>query len=94
MLSRKVRMLLTIPGPSDGHYIIRSKDAGQLAEFIDEVSKDPAMELLDSIGPVGQPHTIVVAMPREKAVFLEQRFRISSQLTIEPDRPLSLFDGA
>lgn len=74
-----------------GRYIIRSKESSKLIEFIDSIRGDPSMELLDQIGPSGQPHTAVVAMPYETAISLEQRFRLSNQLTIEPDRPLSLF---
>lgn len=41
----------------------------------------------------GQPHTIVAAMPHEKARFLEQDLILSKlAMTIELDRPLSLFD--
>ena len=82
------------PAPS-GQYIIRSEDARQLAEVIDELERDPAVALLDTIGPPGQPHTAVVAMSHEKALSLEQRFsKNSTSLKIEPDRPLSLFKKA
>jgi hypothetical protein len=75
-----------------GHFIIRSSDPAALADFIDEVSIDPELGLIDQIGPIGQPHTVVVAMSNAKAAALEQRFKQASPLKIEPDRPLSLFD--
>jgi hypothetical protein len=83
------------PKSDSGRYIIQAADPRQLAEFLDEIGKDKDMELLDTIGPAGQPHTAVVAMSQEKANSLEQRFRTSNQqLKIEPDRPLSLFGAA
>ena len=78
--------------PGTGHYIIRSEDAGQLANFIREVQQDPAVTLVNTIGPADRPHTVVVAMSPEKALSLQQRIRKNSiPLIIEPDRPLSLF---
>ena len=80
-------------GPEKGRYIIRSEDANQLNELINRIKQDPGVELLDVIGPAGQPHTIVAAMPHEKARFLEQDLILSKPaMTIELDRPLSLFD--
>lgn len=85
-------MSSTPTGQESGRYIVRSEDPGTLAGFLDSVADEPGIEVVDLIGPVGAPHTAVVAMPREKAIALEQRFRASNQLiTIEPDRPLSLF---
>ena len=81
------------PGPGTGRYIVRARDPARLVEFVDDVRNDPAMELVDMIGPAGQPHTAVVVMPHDSASSLEQRFSASHQLTIEPDRPLSLFGG-
>jgi len=84
-----------IPKSGMARYIVRSEDVGQLVEFLNDVKEDPNMELLDTIGPSGKPHTAVVVMNDEKATSLEQRFRASkNQLKIEPDRPLSLFDKA
>jgi len=74
-----------------GRYIIRSNTPEQLNAFIDSVRTDSSVELVDTIGPAGQPHTAVFTMPADKAALLEQRFRDSNQLSIEPDRPLSLF---
>lgn len=81
-------------GSDTGRYIVRGNDPKQLAAFIDDIGRDADIELLDTIGPAGAPHTVVVAMSQEKAKVLEQHFRNSNQLTIEPDRPLSLFGEA
>lgn len=88
-------MSQTSTGQESGRYIVRSEQPGTLAGFLDGIAGDADIEVVDLIGPVGAPHTAVVSMPREKAVALEQGFRSSNQLiTIEPDRPLSLFGGA
>jgi hypothetical protein len=93
-------MSSTPTGPERGRYIVRSDDPGKLAEFLDSIAGEPGTEVADLIGPVGAPHTAVVVMSHEKAAALEQRFRASgtsgtsNQLTIEPDRPLSLFGDA
>lgn len=84
------------PNTTTSHerYIIRSTDSQLLAELLRRIEADPAIQLLDVIGPSGAPHTAVVAMYPETAAALEMQFRASSQFTIEPDRPLSLFGGA
>lgn len=80
---------------STGRFIIRSDSPDQLATFIKDVDVDPDMKLVDSIGPVDHPHTVVVAMSDEKASALERRFRSTkNQLKIEPDRPLSMFGNS
>jgi hypothetical protein len=75
-------------------YIIRAVDDGPvLAAFLAGIRANPALKLVDTIGPQGQPHTAVVETDAETAEQLKQSFRNSNQLMIEPDRPLSLFDG-
>lgn len=86
-------MPTTTPGPGRGRYIVRSGDSRTLAEFINGTEADPDIELLDLIGPAGEPHTAVVEMSHERAAAFAQQFRSSNQLTIEPDRPLSMFSG-
>lgn len=81
----------TSPQSGIGRYIVHSKEPGQLAEFIRNIQTEPEVELLDTLGPSGQPHTVVVSMSHEKAQALEQQSDFSKHLTIEPDRPLSLF---
>ena len=79
-------------GPGKGRYIIRSRnDDKSLADFLLDAGKDPAIEVIDTIGPAGKPHTIVAEMSADTARSLEQRFNSTNQLIIEPDRPLSLF---
>ena len=76
-------------------FIVRTRaEGGTLADFLTAVGSDPALELVDTIGPPGQPHTAVVATSAEHAPAFEQRFRTSPHITIERDRPLSLFDKA
>ena len=75
-------------------FIVRARDdGGTVADALTMIANDPALELVDTIGPTGRPHTAVVAVPPEQAPSFEQRFRNLQHLMIEPDRPLSLFDG-
>jgi len=79
--------------PGKRRYIVRSDDPQQLAGFIEDVKRDSNMELIDKIGPANQPHTVVVEMSDSQADELRQRLQAAKKpLTIEPDRPLSLFD--
>jgi len=81
--------------PAGGaRHIIRAADSGLLAELIRRIEADPSVQLLDVIGPVDAPHTVVAAMSPDTAAAFEMQFRASNQFTIEPDRPLSLFGGA
>jgi hypothetical protein len=74
-------------------FIVRARDEGEsLADFLTTIEQEPAIELVDTIGPAGHPHTAVVAVAPDQAPSFEQRFRNSPQLMIERDRPLSLFD--
>ncbi len=83
----------TAPGADKVRFIIRATgDIAPLASFLDAARFDPAMVVVDTIGPTGFPHTAIIEMSPATAHLLEQRFRASKQLTIEPDRPLSLFN--
>lgn len=74
-------------------FIVRTRVEGStLADFLTNIATDPALELVDTIGPSGQPHTAVVSTCPEHAPAFEERFRNSTQIMIERDRPLSLFD--
>jgi hypothetical protein len=90
-LYKEVRMPLQTPHGDKDRYIVRSGDSSLLADFIDETTTDPELELVDTIGPVGAPHTAVFLMPDEKARALQQRYGESKRIIIERDRPLSLF---
>ena len=77
---------------SSVRYIVRAAaDSHALAAFIDSLGADPAIRLVETIGPsAGPPHTVVVETDPDTAEQL--RRRNLNQLTIEPDQPLSLFD--
>lgn len=75
-------------------FIVRGRDNGALTDFLAMINNDPAIELVDTIGPEHSPHTAVVAVAPEQALSFEQRIRNLQQLMIERDRPLSLFDTA
>ncbi len=82
------------PASKHERYIIRASAPARLAAFIHDIAGDADAEVLDLIGPQDAPHTAVVAMPPQKAAGLAQHFQQSNELTIEPDRPLSLFGEA
>lgn len=64
-----------------------------LRDFLASLPGDPDIALVDTIGPTDRPHTAVIVTSPDKARALAQRFRgANNLLTIEPDRPLSLFD--
>ena len=74
-------------------FIVRARAEGStLNDFLTIIRDDQHLELIDTIGPQGHPHTAVVATASEHAPAFEQRFRNSPELMIERDRPLSLFD--
>ena len=81
-----------MPSPvTTARYIVRAAadDSSVLAGFVDSIRDDPAVRLVDTIGPRGgPPHTVVVETDPETADAL--RKRTLNQLMIEPDRPLSL----
>lgn len=79
--------------PGRGRYLISGRDSDRLQRFVDEVRSDPELTLLDLLGPPGAPHTAVFDMAHESAARLQQSFAAHGELNIEPDRPLSLFDG-
>lgn len=73
-----------------GRYIVRAAaDDGALTRFLDSIGADPALHVLEKIGPASAPHTLVVEADAAAIEGLRQRTR--NQLMIEPDRPLSLF---
>jgi hypothetical protein len=74
-------------------YIVRAAgDIAPLQSFIDSIVDDPVIRLVEKIGPAHQTHTVVIETDVSTAQMLEQRFRSTNQLMIEPDRPLSLFE--
>jgi hypothetical protein len=76
-------------------YIVRAAgDTAPLQSFIDDITDDPVIRLVEKIGPARQPHTVVIETDVSTAQMLDQRFRSTNQLMIEPDRPLSQFGDA
>ncbi len=74
-------------------FIIRAREEGStLTDFLAMVNSQPELEVADTIGPPGRPHTAVISVDAAHAPSFEQRFRDLQQLMIERDRPLSLFD--
>ncbi len=78
-------------GPGRGRYIVSCSDGAKLARFVSDARANPELQLLDTIGPQGAPHTAVFDMAHATAAALEQRFASTGDMKIEPDRPLSLF---
>lgn len=81
-----------VQGRTSSRYIVRAAaDSRALSAFIDDIAANPAVRLVDTIGPsAGPPHTAIVETDPDTAEQL--RRRNLNQLTIEPDQPLSLFD--
>lgn len=79
-------------GRPSGRYIVRAAtEGGALGAFIDSLGANPAIRLVETIGPgAGPPHTVVVETDPDTAEQLRQHHQ--HQLRIEPDQPLSLFD--
>jgi hypothetical protein len=74
-------------------YIIRARETpAAVAAFLASIREDPDIAVVDTIGPPGQAHTAVIEVKDEKALMFERRLSNSTQLIIERDRPLSLFE--
>jgi hypothetical protein len=79
-------------------FLVHSMGGAALGDFLALAATDPEIAVVDTIGPRDRPHTAVVEISPDKARVLDLHFRSTStpshHLTIEPDRPLSMFDGA
>lgn len=79
-------------------YLVHVAEGTPMTDFLALAETDPEITVVDLIGPRGQPHTAVLEISAETANRLARQFRDASppshQLTIEPDRPLSMFDNA
>lgn len=74
-------------------YIVRARAEGStLNDFLAIIEHSPELEVIDTIGPPGRPHTAVIAIDAAHAPSFEQRFSHQQPLIVEPDRPLSLLD--
>ena len=85
------------PAAARQRYLVYAGREAQLAHFLVCARDDADIVVLDLIGPRDAPHTAVLELDPATAQRLQQQFRDSGdapdlQLTIEPDRPLSLFD--
>lgn len=80
-------------GPGRGRYLVSCVDSDKLSRFVAEARGNPDLQLLDTVGPPGAPHTAVYDMAHDMAAQLQKNFAASGELNIEPDRPLSLFGG-
>ncbi len=78
-------------GPGSGRYLVSCGDPGKLNAFIQNSYQDPALQLIDTMGPTGAPHTAVYEMAHAKAAELQRLFLHTGELKIEPDQPLSMF---
>ena len=83
--------------PGKARYLVHGACGSSLADFLALAETDPDITVADLIGPRGQPHTAVLEITAETAQRLQRQFRHagtpSHQLTIEPDRPLSMYDS-
>ena len=84
-------MTVIASAPGSGRYLVSSTRGDQLSAFLSELSADPELHLLDTLGPLNAPHTAVVEMPHAKASQLQQRFAAAGELHIEPDQQLKMF---
>ena len=50
-----------------GRYLISCLNPDKLNEFISSGYQDPTLQLIDTVGPVGLPHTAVYEMSHSKA---------------------------
>ena len=86
--------------PDKARFLVHAARGAPLNDFLAVAATDPEIAVVDVIGPRDRPHTAVVEISPDKARVLDQHFQRTGtpthQLTIEPDRPLSLFgrDGA
>jgi hypothetical protein len=79
--------------PATGRYLIRATDDDlALAQFVDGITANPALHLVETVGRPGQPHIAIVETDAITAAALREAFRTSRELSIDPDHPLSLSD--
>lgn len=77
-----------IPERKKNRYLIHWRDSSSLSDLVETLKADSTIQLLDEIGPTGQPHTLVALMSDGQADALRARY--SGRLLVEPDRPLTL----
>jgi hypothetical protein len=94
--AKRIAMPLTQSGSERGRYLVHAvDDAVPLTAFLDAIASNPAIAIVEHIGPAERPHTVVAEMSHDQARALEQQFRQNQQpITIEPDQTLSLFGAS
>lgn len=70
-------------------YLVRARSPSTLATVIHYVTNHPAYALLRTVGPVAEPHTLLIATSEAGAATLQQHF--GDELIVERDRPLQMF---
>lgn len=75
-----------------GRYLISCVNPDKLNEFISTGYQDSTLQLIDTVGPIGSPHTAVYEMAHAKAAQLKQLFSTVGELKIEADQSLSMFE--
>jgi hypothetical protein len=87
----------TQSAPATTRFLVHAARGAPLNDFLTVAATDPEIAVIDIIGPRDRPHTAVLELSADKARLLDQHFRLTGtpahQLTIEPDRPLSMFNG-
>jgi len=83
--------------PDKSRFLIHAARGAPLNDFLTVAATDTDILVVDIIGPRDRPHTALVELSPDKALRLDQHFRLTGtvqhQLTIEPDRPLTMFSG-
>ena len=70
-------------------YLVRARAPETLATALHYVTNHPAFALLRMVGPVAEPHTLLIATSEAGAAMLQKHF--GDELIIERDRPLQMF---
>lgn len=70
-------------------YLIRARPPATLVRARRFIVTDPAFTLVREMGPLDEPHTLVVSTSEAGAAVLRQRF--ADELIVERDQPLKLF---
>jgi len=77
------------PGHADvSQYLVQAHEPQTLASLVPLLEADPQAQIVNKIGPPGQPHTLVVRLSQQQADALQQKY--PGELIVERDQPLSL----
>jgi len=79
-----------MPQGTRERYLVAQTGAGDLlSELTRQFDADAEIEVLDKVGPAGQPDTVVVSMTPDRARELQKKF--AGKLIVEKDAPLTAF---